>query len=142
MQTSKDIIINLLNRLKRSEVLQVLPRLLPHDSLVMVSPTPVFRRHDQQIIRSGNHLRLSLHYLLELQLGLPLFVVLAHCEPADLHHVLVPEVLYWPPSTHQRACTEGVGSRQEREEQQDAEEKIRARLSHSNRLRLLRCVLC
>jgi hypothetical protein len=125
-----------LNLLKRGEVPEILPWLLPYNSLVVLGHGPVFGDQVEPVVRPGDDLGLALDHAHELQGGLGRLVVLCHCELTDLLHVRVVDVLNrLPPANESTSAADG-GGQQGKDEKG---EKVKAqRLGfHCNRWFLL-----
>lgn len=120
-----------LNLLKRGKVPEILPGLLPHNSLIVLGHGPVLGRHVEPVVRPGHDLGLALDHAHELQIGLGRLVVLGHRELTDLLHVRVVDVLYWLPPAGERTSAADGGRQQGKDKKG---KKIKAQGFHcSNR---------
>ncbi|KAF8030436.1 hypothetical protein BT93_E2775 [Corymbia citriodora subsp. variegata] len=93
-----------LNGLERRKMLEMLPRLVPNDGLVILRLGPVLGLDDEPVVRPCHDLHLALHHLLQHQPRLGLVIVHLDGELCSLPHVRVAQVLYrlppparWPP---------------------------------------------
>ena len=115
-----------------SEVPEMLPCLLPHDSLVVLGLGFVLGRQHEAVVGAGNHLRLALNNLHQLQVLPRLLVVLGHRETSDLRHVGIADVLDGGPAADKGSRPRsGEGGDSSGEEEEGEEDEVVR--SHGNR---------
>ncbi len=85
----------------------MLPRLLPHNGLVLISGGSVIHRQDEAVVSAGHHLSLTLDDPNKLKLCPRLLIVFGHGEIGDLDNVRVFDVLDWGPTAETGGGGEG-----------------------------------